>query len=300
MKILVTGNSGFLGRYLQQELQRSHSVDTLSRNSSSTFSLDLSNKIPEFSTSYDIVIHAAGKAHSVPKDAEEEQAFFQTNEQGTKNLLQGLEKAPPQTLVLISTVAVYGREEGNLLKEDTPLEGTTPYAVSKIAAENAVLDFGRTHPTGVVILRLPLVVGFSAPGNLGAMIRAIRAGYYFRIGKGYAQRSMVYAQDIAQLIPRLLGRVGIYNLTDGYHPTYAELENKIAAYYKKSIRSVPLNLLKPIARIGDILSFFPLNTYRLQKIIATLTFSDQKARKELGWNPTPILNSDFLQKNGAP
>ena len=134
MKILVTGNSGFLGRYLQQELQRSHSVDTLSRNSSSTFSLDLSNKIPEFSTSYDIVIHAAGKAHSVPKDAEEEQAFFQTNEQGTKNLLQGLEKAPPQTLVLISTVAVYGREEGNLLKEDTPLEGTTPYAVSKIAA----------------------------------------------------------------------------------------------------------------------------------------------------------------------
>ena len=44
-------------------------------------------------------------------------------------------QGPPKALVFISTVAVYGCESGELITEEHPLEGETPYAKSKILAE---------------------------------------------------------------------------------------------------------------------------------------------------------------------
>ena len=58
-----------------------------------------------------MVIHAAGKAHSVPKTAFEKQQFYDINVLGTQNLLAGFEKIGlPKQFVFISSVAVYEKK----------------------------------------------------------------------------------------------------------------------------------------------------------------------------------------------
>lgn len=293
MKILLTGASGFLGKVLQQRLSKHHEVHTLGRSAESTWQQDLTHELPELPL-YDMVIHAAGKAHVVPKTKEEERAFFQINHLGTKHLLKALERNPPRSFVFISSVAVYGREEGMHITEDIALDGTTPYALSKIKAEEEVQAWSQRFHVASIILRLPLIVGAEAPGNLGSMLKAIRKGYYVRIGRGETRRSMVLAQDVVEFIPSLLQKKGIYNLTDGIHPSFAQLEDKIAAHYHRKVHALPIALVRVFAKIGDWLPFSPINSYRLHKLTAHLTFSDEQARRELLWQPQSVLDADFF------
>ncbi len=290
MNILLTGSNGFLGKHLLQYLSIENSAFTCDINNASV-NCDLSQSIPNLDDSFDMVIHAAGKAHVVPKTGEEEKLFFDVNYQGTANLLKAMEKNLPKSFVFISTVAVYGLEEGESITEDFPLKGNSPYALSKIKAELAVMEWSVKFNVPVVILRLPLIAAQNAPGNLGSMIRAIQKGYYFRLGKGEARRSMVLASDLAKFIPSLFQKSGIYHLTDGVHPSYLELEDNIASHFNKKIKSVPGSVVLLAARLGDFLPFSPINTYRLQKLQSTLTFSDKKARKELGWVSTPVVGN---------
>ncbi|MBL7764909.1 MAG: NAD-dependent epimerase/dehydratase family protein [Chitinophagaceae bacterium] len=295
MKILITGGSGFLGKYIHDFCKRSHEVIAIGRHKGDQIMVDLLNPIPDLPP-VDMVIHVAGQAHLVPKTEDETKRFYDLNVTGTSNLLQALgrNETLPNTFVFISTVAVYGCEEGHLIDENFPLSGQSPYADSKRKAEVIIQEWGTSHQVNIVILRLPLVVGYNAPGNLGAMIRAIQKGYYFRMGSGQARRSMVLAEDVARLMPDLYGKKGIYNLSDGEHPSYREIEDAIAHHFKKKIKSLPKIIVTLFAYIGDVLPFFPINTYRLKKLQASLTFSDRKARETLNWHPRRILTTPFL------
>jgi nucleoside-diphosphate-sugar epimerase len=294
MKILMTGASGFLGGIMKRTLE-THDIITVGRHPSDNIPCDLSLAIPRLVES-DIVVHAAGKAHVIPKDRSEEQAFFDVNLEGTKNLLKGISKleSAPTGFVFISTVAVYGVETGALISEDHPMMGNTPYALSKIKAEQEVLSWGASSGVPVAILRLPLVVGPDAPGNLGAMVRHLRRGTYLRIGDGAARRSMVLAEDVARLIPSLKGKTGIYNLTDRMNPSIAELDSAIAASMQKNILVIPSFVASLLAKLGDLIPRSPFNTYRFDKLRQSLTFTDDKAVRELDWAPKSVLSGDFL------
>jgi nucleoside-diphosphate-sugar epimerase len=147
-------------------------------------------------------------------------------------------------------------------------------------------------------LRLPLVVGNNPPGNLGAMLNLIKNGYYFNIGGGRAKKSMVLAEDVAKSIISASSVGGIYNLTDGYHPSFEELSNHISIQLgKEKPMNMPLWFARIIAKFGDLLgSKSPLNTSKLKKITSDLTFNDIKARKAFGWNPTPVLDGFKIDK----
>ena len=290
MKILITGARGFLGHSLLSEL-KDHEIISLGRHSGDDITADITQALPRLPNA-DLVVHAAGKAHVIPKTPKEADAFYETNMKGTCNLAESLKasNALPGTFVYISTVAVYGLETGSEIGEDHPLDGNTPYAISKINAEKWLIDWGAKNEVNVVVLRLPLIVGKGAPGNLGAMVKNIRRGTYARIGNGKARRSMVLATDVAKLIPALHGKCGTYNLTDGVHPSFAMIENHIAKCFGNKILAIPPALASVLAKIGDIIPGSPFNSYRYSKLRHSLTFSHQKAVVELGWNPTPVLN----------
>lgn len=296
MNTLLTGSNGFIGEILKKNIESS-AIRTLSRKNAD-YNFDLSRSVPTFNEEFDLVIHLAGKAHSTTNSIQDKKAFFNTNVQGTLNLLEGLDKSyVPKSFVLISSVSVYGLLEGELVNEDIPLLAQDPYGKSKIEAEIIVQDWCKNNNVVCTIFRLPLVVGANPPGNLGAMIEAIQNGYYFNIAGGKAKKSMVLASDIACFIIKAAKIGGIYNLTDGVHPSFGELSNNISRQLGKSkLYSIPQFLANFLAKIGDLAGErFPLNTRKFVKITSTLTFDDSRARSTFGWNPKPVLEEVFIK-----
>jgi nucleoside-diphosphate-sugar epimerase len=290
--MLVTGANGFVGNALTRVLSQHFELTTLGLNEKNQIICDLSKEIPRLPKNINSVIHAAGKAHSIPKNDKEALEFHQINYQGTLNLLESISKSGNSisSFIFLSTVAVYGKDSGQSIKEDSPLNGTTPYAKSKINAEKAVINWCEKNNVKYIILRLPLIAGENAPGNLGAIKNAITKGYYFRIAGNFAKKSVVLAEDIASLIPNLNDKQGIFNLTDGVNPSFFQIEASISNEVGKPILwSVPLSLAKLLAKIGDVLMTFkipcPLNTDKLTKLTSSLTFDDNAARDILGWQP---------------
>ena len=297
MKILVTGANGFLGKSIVEELSKGNTLFSLSR-SSGDYKVSLDHEIPVFNQKFDLVIHAAGKAHTIPNGRAEIKQFFDVNVFGTRNLLQGLEKSGlPEQFVFISSVSVYGQESGVQINEEHPLEAKDPYGLSKIEAEQLVLKWCEQHHVVYTILRLPLLVGNNPPGNLGAMIKAIDKGYYFNIGGGKARKSMVLAKDVAAFIPKVAPFGGIYNLTDGFHPNFYELSCAISKQKnKKTPFTLPLFVAKAIGLVGDLLGGkAPINSEKLKKITSDLTFDDSRARELAGWKSLGVL--EYLKSN---
>lgn len=294
-KMLLTGGSGFLGKIIRVNYANDQ-VLKLGRDQFSDIVCDLSKPLPPL-PEVDIVIHAAGKAHSVPRTTLEKQAFFDVNFTGTLNLLQGLDNNPPKSFVFISTVAVYGVEQGSLIKEDHPLLAKEPYGLSKIKAEQAITDWCNSKNVICTILRLPLLAGPHPPGNLGAMINGIRKGYYFNIDGGKARKSVVLAKDVAAVIPHVAKIGGVYNLTDGKHPSFNELSLSIASQLKiNKPKSIPLFMAKILAKLGDIAGKkSPINSSKVNKILADLTFDDSKARNTFGWRPHAVVDGLIIK-----
>lgn len=292
-KILLTGGSGFLGKTIQRVLQPEYIIKTLGRTHNNDYPVDLSVQIPAISESFAMVIHSAGKAHLIPRTEKEASEFFSVNVLGTQNLLAGLERAQvfPEAFVFISTIAVYGLTEGEGIDESWPLKGTTPYASSKIQAEEAITEWCQKHQVTLTILRLPLLVGKDAPGNLGDMVRMMRKRLYVGVGRGEARKSMVLAEDVARFIPQVAAIGGTFNLTDGRHPAMREVEHALVMVMgRKRIIRLPYGLLAVMAKVGDVLgSWFPLNTLRLKKLDSSLTFNDSLARQKTGWNPRSVV-----------
>lgn len=294
MKLLFTGASGFLGNNVCPLLKEMYDITTVGLLPQDTYTVNIAKDVPELHEHYDIVLHAAGKAHSVPKTKAEEQVFFDVNLQGTKNLCTALERGEsPKAFIFVSTVAVYGCDYGVNVTEEYPLNGTTPYAMSKRLAEEYLQNWCRKHNVVLGIIRPSLIAGPNPPGNLGAMISGIRSGRYFSIAGSKARKSVLMVQDIAKLIPLLVEKGGIYNVCDSYQPTFRELETLICKQMNKSLPlSIPYWLAKGMALIGDCLGKkAPISSLKLDKITKSLTFSNEKAMHELGWKPMSVLEN---------
>ena len=288
---MLTGASGFLGSYIKNELvNRNYDVLTLGRKHADIIA-DLDHTVPIINKSIEYVVHAAGKAHMVPKTEAEAKMFFDTNMQGTKNLLKSLEHHPLKAFVFISSVAVYGAASGVLIEESAPLAATDPYGKSKIEAEILIQEFCNKKQIHYSILRLPLIAGKNPPGNLGAMIKAIKKGWYMEIGNANNKKSVVLASDVAVLIPNLFEHSGCFNLSDGVNPTFGEIAKAITTHLgKKNTKRIPQFIAVAMAKCGDLLGKkAPINSHKLKKIQSELTFSDALAKSKLAWKPRSVI-----------
>lgn len=293
-KILFTGGTGFLGKNAMPVLKERYEVTTCGITKNDMIKANFVTDVPELPEKYDIVLHACGKAHVVPKTEAEKKAFFDVNYTGTKHLCEALEKVGvPKAIVFISTVAVYGCEYGDLITEEHPLEGKTPYAKSKIMAEEYLTEWCKKNNVVLGILRPSLLAGKDAPGNLGAMVNGVREGFYMNIAGGKVIKSILMAEDIARILPTLVEKGGIYNVCDTRQPSFGELSVSVAKQLGKGKpMNIPYWMAWCMAKVGDLLgSKAPINSYKLEKMTKSLTFSNEKARKELGWEPLDVLDN---------
>lgn len=281
-KILFTGGYGFLGRKVAPLLtDRGFDIEIVDIANG----YDLTKCVPDLRIC-DVVVHAAGKAHSVPKSKEEENVFFDVNVNGTKNLCAGLLKLDrlPNLLLFVSTVAVYGVDSGIMIDEKHELKGQSAYALSKIEAEAFLTKWCKENGVRLVILRPALLIGDDAPGNWGAMVNGIKNGRYMSIAEGKARKSVFRVEKLAEVIETMIrneNTSGEFNVCDNTHPSFYELEGEICDKLgKKRPINIPYFVAKGLALIGDCMGKnAPINSDKLKKITSELTFSCERLNR---------------------
>jgi UDP-glucose 4-epimerase len=93
--------------------------------------------------------------------------YWQANVGGALNLFQACAAAGVRHVVLSSTCATYGDQDGVLLTEDTVQRPTNAYGGSKLAVERMLADFGRAHGIRHIIFRYFNVAGADPEGEIG-------------------------------------------------------------------------------------------------------------------------------------
>ena len=94
------------------------------------------------------------------------------------------------------------------------------------------------------------------------------------MGSGQAKRSLVYINDLVKILTSLkVTESGIFNVISA-NKSYQEIENHFAHKYNKRVKRIPSLIIKIAAKVGDVFSFLPINSYRLSKLEKSLTFQN--------------------------
>jgi GDP-4-dehydro-6-deoxy-D-mannose reductase len=150
VKVLVTGDSGFVGRHLRQELEaQSHQVNGLSLSS-----IDIRN-FEELRNFLDVtrpqqIYHLAAQAY-VPESFANPVRVFEVNTIGSLNLLEAVRQLGLKTRILLAgTSEEYGDAEPLEAGYVNPL---SPYAIAKLAMDKRGLLYAKTYGMNVVVTR---------------------------------------------------------------------------------------------------------------------------------------------------
>lgn len=253
-RFVVTGASGFIGARLCAALREHGRVTAVLRREGvhgpwdDVVVADLArDDIPARAfEGADAVLHFAGRAHALAERASDLEMYTRVNVEGTRRVLAAARAAEVPRFVFASSVKAMG--EGDL---DT---ARTPYGVSKWEAEQLVLSAGMREP---VVLRPSLVYGPGVEGNLGGMLRAVKAGRFPPPPRIPNRRSMVHVADVvhtavaAAVDARAAGKTFV--LGDGVaystHEIYARM--LLALGRKVPSWSLPAPCWQTLARAGD-------------------------------------------------
>lgn len=156
--VLVTGLSGFTGRFLRERLEQDgHRVvglsNTKNQPENDIFQADLMNlsqlKSVVNQVNPDYVVHLAAIAFVAHGDTDE---IYQTNLIGTQHLLQALSELPtkPKHIILASSANTYGNAHVEPITESTPFAPVNDYAVSKVAMEFMAQTWQEKLPISIV------------------------------------------------------------------------------------------------------------------------------------------------------
>jgi nucleoside-diphosphate-sugar epimerase len=94
-------------------------------------------------------------------------------------------------------------------------------------------------------------------------------------------------------VPLAAEKGGIYNVCDTRQPSYGEISNSVAKQLGKSKPlSIPYRIAWCIAKFGDLFNGkFPLDSNRLHKMMTSSTLSNEKVKRELGWEPLDVIEN---------
>jgi len=307
MRVLVTGASGFLGSHIAEQLaEAGHSVVALVRKSSNTKflsslrGLELATGSVEDATSVraamqgvDAVIHSAGLVK-----ARNEDEFFRTNTDGTRNMLSAAREVAPglRRFVFVSSLAAVGPSLDGL-----PVDGAgtprpvTQYGRSKLAAERLVLEAKDQLP--VTVIRPPMIYG-PRDNESFAFFQSVSMRFLPYLGDGKNTMSVVYAGDAAsaciQAIDHDVPSGNAYFVDDGKVYVWLDMLKDIERAVGKAalVRlSIPFPVVRGAAMFNEIIGKLTnkammLTRDKLVELSAPHWVCDSSdTRRDLAWEP---------------
>lgn len=290
-KIIITGLTGFVGSNLKDYLKENYNVIGVSRNKSKD-GLTYKDLSPELLSSYNTIIHLAGKAHDIKKTTEENE-YFEVNTELTKKLFDNFLESNSETFIFMSSVKAVADEVETKLTEETIPNPVTAYGKSKLAAEEYILSKTLSNNKRVYILRPCMIHGTNNKGNLNLLYSFVNKDIPYPFGKYENQRSFASVENLCFVIKELLEKnnipSGVYNVADDDSLSTTELVETIGIGTDKKVRIIntPKLLINLLAKFGDILPF-PINSERVQKLTENYVVSNKKIKSALGIEEFPL------------
>ena len=316
-KVLVTGATGFLGKYVVEELvEHGYQVRAFGRNRAIGQSLvnasvtfiqgDLTNQedLTKACQEMDMVVHA-GALSTVWGPWED---FYQTNVLGTKYILETCREAKIERLVYVSSPSIYAapRDQLDIKESDAPQENRlNNYIRSKLASEKLFKDY---PDVSSVILRPRGLFGIGDTSILPRVLNLSQKIGIPLIGDGRQLMDMTCVENVALAIRLALeapeAKGTIYNITNGEPRAFRDLleESLTGLGYPIKYRKIPASLLSGIAsslefiyKTLNLKGEPPLTRYTYYLLRYSQTLDISKAERELGYHPKISISEGIEQ-----
>ena len=273
-----------IGSFLYIRFNKNYSITALDYSKASieeNFSpLDLTQgadveTFAEKSPKFGALIFLVGLAHKKGKGKELDE-FRRINKQTLVNLLSKLDEKNklPEKIIFASTISVYGEKMNqNIYNEDSEKNPFSPYAVTKLEAEEYLL---KNYGVQSWVLRFAPV--YSPDFQLNINRRTKAAGRYYKVGKGSKNLSLCNLKNIGSAVQGILKDkvpAGIYNISDENEYTYNDLLHYVNA---KWIVHIPTFLVKWLFVAGKMMNNIFLKE-NATKLISDNIFPSDKIRK---------------------
>jgi nucleoside-diphosphate-sugar epimerase len=207
--VALTGATGFIGRHLLKGLsQRGYRLRVLLRRPTmlpegcaSVLIGDLARpyNMSEALADVDAVIHTAGIASTMSGLPEDDYRLLNT--EATVNFAKAAERARVKRFIFLSSVrAQSGPTAEGVLTEEREPEPTDAYGRSKLAAEKGLAETGLDWAA----LRLALVYGPGAQGNIARLVKLARSPYPLPLAGLTARHSLLALDNLAAAVDRIL------------------------------------------------------------------------------------------------
>ena len=319
MKVLVTGATGFIGRSIVDSLLKmSVSVITMVRRYSddlphvveqlvvddlgTLISLgrpsDLSqDEMKQVLKNVDVVIHTAARVHMMDDDVADPLAKFRwVNTTGTIGLARLAAEAEVKRFIFLSSIKVNGEitSLGKPFKSDDCYVPDDPYGLSKLEAEQGLLEIAKQTKMDVVIIRPPLVYGPGVQANFNLLMKWVDKGVPMPLGAIKNQRSLIALDNLVDFITHCIDHPKaaneIFLISDGKDVSTTELIKKLAKALDKRVWlvTVPVSLIKFIANLlgkRDV----------VERLFGSLQVDSVKARDVLGWKPVITMDEELTK-----
>lgn len=291
MRVLVTGAEGFVGGHLTRCLQSAgHDVvggvlepqPTSGFASSDQITLDVEQERVVSRVIHDVapdaVVHLAGFS-DVGASWKDLATTFRVNVIGTENVVRACEGRA--RVLLASSAEVYGKvaPEDLPLTEEAPLEPSTPYAMSKAAAERIALAHGAVVVRSFNLIGTGQSPRFALP-SFAQQLARIGAGRQeprLRVGNLEARRDFVHVEDGVEGYLRLLE---------------ADLDQDASVFNIASGAPVAIaDALKRLIRISGVEVAIEQDPERLRPSDVPEICGDASRLRALGWSPTRDIDA---------